>query len=283
MSRKYLNKLRKIDAALLNKLQNGANINSCDIMGKTALIYAVREQNVMVVFTLIKEGADVNLGDKLDNTPITLVSENGNKLILQALLQKGADVNSCEIRRHSALMFASSAGNDKCVDLLLKSGAVVDQPDINRDTALMFSAIEGKYESTGLLLDAGADINAQNNKGQTALMIAAASKACPCCVLTTVRLLLQRGADPDVVCNDKLTVYHYSLMKHVEKDVRDELHKVCLVCKKWSDDPVTIEETVNNFCSKECSNIFRAVNRTQKKIEHKPKSESYEELMYGLD
>lgn len=59
-------------------IQNGANINSVNDYGETALLEAVRKNHSKVVDQLISKGADVNIADKTGLTALQYASIYGN-------------------------------------------------------------------------------------------------------------------------------------------------------------------------------------------------------------
>jgi len=111
-------------------------------------------------------------------------------------LAHGANVNARDAKGATALMYAALYGDVEFVNLLLDKGA---DPNASNDldiNALMWAAGDlGKVRS---LVAHGANINARSNYGYTALSVAAASPG----NLPTVRLLLEKGADPRAVDKD---------------------------------------------------------------------------------
>ena len=78
----------------------------------------------------------------------------------------------------------------------------MDTPADNGGTALMYAASGGQLPAMRLLLDAGADVNARDrDKGMTPLMWNLAAPHTPK-VYHCGRLLLERGADPNVRAAD---------------------------------------------------------------------------------
>lgn len=115
---------------------------------------------------------------------------------VRASLDHGADANARDAKGATALMYCALYSEVECVDLLLKKGA---DPNASSDlgvTPLMWSA--GDLGKVRALVAHGAKVNAQSNSGVTALSVAAASPG----NLATVRLLLDKGADPKVVDKD---------------------------------------------------------------------------------
>ena len=69
------------------------DVNEQDENGNTALMYAVKYNNLSVVEALIKEGADVNVRNETGNTPLMYAAEYENSEAFDILIKAGADVN----------------------------------------------------------------------------------------------------------------------------------------------------------------------------------------------
>jgi ankyrin repeat protein len=69
-----------------------SDINTTDVMGKTALHYACQNGNLKMAKILIEGGADVNAGDF--NTPIFLCALYGYSEIFKFLIENGADIHA---------------------------------------------------------------------------------------------------------------------------------------------------------------------------------------------
>jgi ankyrin repeat protein len=139
-------------------LDRGANVNTRDATGTTALIATLQGYHfaapnisnpnlsiapVGIVQALLDGGADVNLRNDRGETPLIAASahyQGGYREIVQALLDKGADVNAMDADGTTALMKASSAGNLDVVRALLDKGAEVNAMDADGTTALMMAS-----------------------------------------------------------------------------------------------------------------------------------------------
>jgi ankyrin repeat protein len=73
-------------------LDCGAPVNFLDHIGNAPLIYACRNNSLLMVRLLLENGADANLGDGLQ-TPIAAACDNGELEIVKALVDSGADPN----------------------------------------------------------------------------------------------------------------------------------------------------------------------------------------------
>ncbi|HLK19883.1 MAG TPA: ankyrin repeat domain-containing protein, partial [Bryobacteraceae bacterium] len=120
----------------------------------------------------------------------------GDLAAVTSSLAHGANVNARDAKGATALMYAALYGDTRFVDLLLQKGA---DPNLSNDlgiTPLMWAA--GDFAKTRSLVAHGANVNARSAYGYTALSVAAASPG----NLATVKLLLDKGADPKAADKD---------------------------------------------------------------------------------
>ena len=76
------------------ELENGANINSYEGDGNTALHFAVINGNLEMIKFLVEQGANLNQKDKIGDTALANASALGNLEIVKYLIDKGAEVDS---------------------------------------------------------------------------------------------------------------------------------------------------------------------------------------------
>ena len=77
-----------------------------EINEERTLIKASRNQNVILVQSILKIGADVNVQDENGFTPLHIVSECGNVPIADLLLRFGAKVNIQNSKNETPTYFA---------------------------------------------------------------------------------------------------------------------------------------------------------------------------------
>lgn len=117
---------------------------------------------------------------------------NGDAEIVRTLLESGQDVNAADQEGRTALMFAAFNGHLGIVKELIEAGAEVDKRDFMDRTALLYASTGNFPKTVELLMNHGADPNIiDNNEHFTSLMHAAAEGH-----MDVVRLLIERGADP---------------------------------------------------------------------------------------
>ncbi|MEM3364458.1 MAG: ankyrin repeat domain-containing protein [Candidatus Micrarchaeia archaeon] len=105
-------------------LERGANPNAKDKEHKTALMWAVYEENLEIATLLILHGANVNLKDKYGQTALMVAAELRNVKIAELLLRNNAKVNEKSSYGWTALTWAKENEDNEMIQLLFMHGAV---------------------------------------------------------------------------------------------------------------------------------------------------------------
>ena len=120
----------------------------------------------------IESGKDVDSKDIAGQTALMYASETGRLEVVKQLVENGADVNA-QSRLGTALIYASQANRITVMEYLLEHGADINATTRRfNETALMWAAAKGQVEAVKLLLNKKADKKIKNKKGKTALDIA---------------------------------------------------------------------------------------------------------------
>ena len=144
-----------------------------EINEERTLIKAAKDQNVILVQSILKIGADVNVQDENGSTPLHIVSENGNAPIADLLLRFGAKVNIQNSKNETPIYFAVISRHFEVVEKLLANSA-----DLNVEgEPLLHLAIDKKIGQPNLqivkkLIDYGANIETQDQSGRSPLRLA---------------------------------------------------------------------------------------------------------------
>ena len=141
-------------------LRNGADVNTAQGDGMTALHWAAERGDAKLAEVLIYSGANVNAGTRIGRyTPLHLASRGGHGEVVLALLRAKANPNAATTNSGAApLHLAAVAGEADVVHALLKSGADVNAKEGSwGQTPLIFAASRGQVEAIRVLLEAGAD------------------------------------------------------------------------------------------------------------------------------
>jgi ankyrin repeat protein len=149
---------------------------------------------------LLEMGRDANTPDCLGRAMLQAIGVGP----LQLLLEVGAELEQRDDDGRTPLF---SAGIPEMARLLLAAGARVDARDQTGATPLIhWAGVDTAADPEAdarlsalcrVLLSCGADIDAREHNGDTALMRAAWNDHAG-----VVRVLLEAGADPTIICRD---------------------------------------------------------------------------------
>ena len=145
--------------AVRTLLRDGADVNTAQSDGMTALHWAATRNDNEIARTLLYAGATVRATTRLGGyTPLHLASRAGSTEVAELILEAGADPNVFTSTGVTAMHFAADADAPAVVALLAAHGAEVDARDtFSERTPLMFAAVRGADAALGALLEAGAD------------------------------------------------------------------------------------------------------------------------------
>ena len=191
-----------IRAAMMNHpeaaeflIEKGADVNAADRNNKTPLMYASKhERSSRIIFQLLHNGARVNDQNDYGQTALMEAVKNGRTETARILLENNADIHLKNKSGEAAYMLA----RDKEIKILfLKKGIPYDinQKNEFENTELMNAIQDDDLNYTQLLLKnaANANVNIQSKYGETALMIAARKKD-----IAFLKLLIQHGAKVNI-------------------------------------------------------------------------------------
>jgi ankyrin repeat protein len=186
-------------------LEAGAEADVRDVVGRTPLMHAVRDNDldvgtrIALARVLLQGGADPNAAALHGRTALHLTMDPPDKAAIswvEILADAGADLNAASNAGMTPLMVALVEGADAgVVRAMVRARASTDARDRRGSTPLHWALRvpgSGSVERIEILIDADADVNAANDAGWTPLMEAARfydSQA--------MLLLLREGADPN--------------------------------------------------------------------------------------
>jgi len=156
---------------------------------KDEFIALVQMGGIYSIKFALDRGADVNTMNSEGQTALMVAISYGHDDVVSLLLEYGAKTDKIGKRGETALGTAALRGLDDIAQLLLVHGTEPDGGRIIARTALSQAATSGSLSMAKLLLEWGADPNAVNSNGATALVCAADNNR-----IETAQLLLDRGA-----------------------------------------------------------------------------------------
>ena len=140
-------------------LRDGADVNSAQGDGMTALHWAASRDDARIAKVLLYAGATVRATTRLGGyTPLHLAARAGNLSVASLILEAGADPNTLSATGVTAMHFAADADAGEVIAALAAHGGDVDAVEAFAErTPLMFAAARGADAAVGALIDAGAD------------------------------------------------------------------------------------------------------------------------------
>lgn len=164
-----------------------AAVHSTAEAADRGLLEAIRNGDVQAVRASLQAGADPNTRDNTGTTALMQAVIYASRECVQWLLDRGANVNAANGYGSTALMW--SAGDATTLGLLIERGAAVNAKATDGTTALVVAARHGNVDSMRLLLARGADARLSPNVLEELLRLAYTSPA-----PTMLRVLEQSGA-----------------------------------------------------------------------------------------
>lgn len=153
------------------------------------LTAAVRNGDLDMVQLLLDRGADPDAAALNPGLPLVQAAQIGSRSIVRALLEAGADPG-----HERALHRAATGGHIDVVQELVEADSHPRADDLLRAARLFRAAREGDVAAAGRAIGAGVDPDLSLSEGWTPLMSAAEAGHAD-----LVRLLLERGADPNAM------------------------------------------------------------------------------------
>jgi ankyrin repeat protein len=154
------------DAARLRTLMSRrSDVNVPQNDGTTALLWAVRYDDLDTADMLIRAGARVSVANRDGATPLQLAALNGSAPMIEKLIKAGAEPNApLTSFGDTPLMMAARTGKTDALNVLIESGANVNAKETwGGTTPLMWAVSERHPDAVKVLLDHGADVHARSN------------------------------------------------------------------------------------------------------------------------
>ncbi|NXC02515.1 RN5A ribonuclease, partial [Orthonyx spaldingii] len=195
--------------AVLELLEQGADVNSKADSGWTPLHSAVQTSDEELVRLLLDRGASLHARKNNGGTAFTEAGIAGNVDILKLLLERGSNIHDQDINGFTAFMEAAWYGKEEALRFLYSRGAKVNLRRVTSEekaklhkggaTALMDACRERHFSAVKILVqEMGADVNTRDNRDRNALIHAlkkGSDKKRYESAVSIVRFLLEHGVD----------------------------------------------------------------------------------------
>jgi ankyrin repeat protein len=211
-------------------LDAGANADSPNADGMTALMLVARTGKVDAAKLLLEHGATVDARESFGGqTALMWAAARRHPEMIDLLISRGAAVDARsavrDYQRHiqaegrpksldtggfTPLLYAARENCMACVDTLLANGADIDLPDPDGVTPLHIAIMNANWDLAKKLIEAGADVQLWDIYGEAPLFTAVGGRSRNdggrasidppnhTTGLDIVRLLLERGANPNM-------------------------------------------------------------------------------------
>ncbi|MFZ2959136.1 MAG: ankyrin repeat domain-containing protein [Candidatus Ozemobacteraceae bacterium] len=207
----HLASLRGNASAAARLIKAGAGLAATDSTGLTPLHMAALYGSDRTIDLLLSKESPLEALDNEGQTPLHIAVRHGNLAAADRLLHAGASVNRVSKEGAAALHFAAESNDPRLINRLLEAKADVNIRDAKGRTPLHIAARMFHQPVAEALLDHGADPNARDLADATPLF--ALTRSAFWNRLPSLRrpklesdkldgmmiLLLQRGADPDLL------------------------------------------------------------------------------------
>ena len=238
-------------------LDKGVDVHADDRVGWPPMVRAAEIGQLAIVEILLARGADPLKGTVGNRLPLHFAAEGGHLAVVSLLLkQPSVDPNFKDYTGQTALFKAANNGHYKVVEILLQQKDIdpnaasndgftpllqtifgrhqtvvkllLERPDVNpnlRDTSYdqtpLWMASTAGDEILGMFLQRkDIELNGQSRRGETPLYQAIQRKR-----ISAAKMLLDAGADPNVLTDDKICALSWAAAEGSEESIELLLKK----------------------------------------------------------
>ena len=161
-------------------------------------VKAFESGNIPLVKSLLNKGADINTVNNFGGSALTVSLRNNRKTLAKFLIEKGIDIHKIEMipgpedepYYKSAFIIATEQNDTEMMKLLLKKGAKISYQSGCDDSPMSIASKNNNVEAIKLLIEMGADVNEKVREGHTPLLNAACYNS-----MEVAKILIEEGAD----------------------------------------------------------------------------------------
>ncbi|MEO2003116.1 MAG: ankyrin repeat domain-containing protein, partial [Candidatus Poribacteria bacterium] len=210
------------------------------------IIDAARSGDVDALRSLLAEGADANTTQGDGMTALHWAAERGHSAVAELLLSAGADGEAqTRVGSYTPLHLASRSGYGPIVRTLLDAGAAPDATTTNTGVTPLHLAAGavGGADAVAALLERGATVDAREaSSGQTPLMFASAYNRSEAVVV-----LLQHDADPAVQTKAVDVLRSMAIDREANqrfRDAIDDFRDAEAAGRDWEPSPTNVQAAI---------------------------------------
>ena len=154
-------------------LDSSADANLQDNKGRTVLMYLIARKNYKGIKILLDYKCDVNLADNDGVTPLMYALRSGDQRLVNLFGRRATKWDTTTIKGERAVHYAIMGRNNNLIKKAFRlTKNSLDKVDTKGKTLLMYACEFGSFYFVKKLLKSKVDINAQDKDGKTALMYA---------------------------------------------------------------------------------------------------------------
>jgi ankyrin repeat protein len=202
--------------------KKGTDINKRDSNKRTALHWAVLNDDSSIVSLLLDKGADPSAKDSDGKTPLYFATIRANYYIIRNLIRKGGDVkiryNKNTLLHIASNKYRTNNVNKRILSLLIDKGVKINAKDMSGMTALHTIAGSGSTYNAKFLIKKGAKLEIKDSVGWTPLFRAVIYGS-----PSMVRFLLEKGARKNFKDKYKKTPFQRASKKRLGAKIYNSL------------------------------------------------------------
>ena len=145
-------------------------INEIDITGRAALHWAVYNEDVSSVDTLIRCGSDPSIRDHEGVSPLHVAASLGSVTCMETLLRAGANPCSGDRLGLTPLHHAAAQGHEEAIRLLVTTGASWSIKSYVAEIPLAYAIYAGHSHAVEILLECGSSLEYEDQYGYTSIL-----------------------------------------------------------------------------------------------------------------